>query len=419
MNLLSNRNFILLFLSTVISGVGTGITLIGISWIAIQTFESSSVIAILTNASFVATFLFLPKFSTLVDTISRKKIALILFLSGGVIQVSIFLLLVKFGISIPALFISSVASALIRTGDQVNRVALSQELFTKQEYPVLNGYLEIARQTITFLAGGCATLIFRYGGFASMILCDAVTYLVGFALIILITYRRQLSFVDQSYNIGSQKSKNQNNFISQLKESFIYLLQDRNLLIFFLLTLVPYIVVVSQNALYPAHFHTYLNAGSSAFALLAVPYGLGAILAAIVARQSRKFMSSYTLICICCFIYTLFIPLIITVPNVYISFACLFMFAMTHAIIRIERMTILMQKIEEQQMGRVSSFFEMAALIFNIVLVTLVCSVADHSGVGLAWLIFEVVMVATLFGLLKLGSPKSVSISCNDLQNSK
>jgi len=408
MSLLKNQNFLILFLSTIISGIGTGITLIGISWIIIQEYESSRIIASLTVASHLITFLFIPKFSTLVDKISRKQIALSLFLVGGVIQFFVGAILLRYGVVLYIIFISAVVSSLIRTCDQVNRLALSKQLFPEKDYPILNAYLEFARQAITFLAGGGATFIFRHAGLTAIILCDAATYLIGFVLIkFIVDKKEKFKTTGLEKNVHGTKS---NSLILDFKETFSYLLRDKNLFFYYLLTLIPYIVVVSQNVIYPAHFHKFLKTGSEAFAFLAVPYGLGAVLAALVDAQCKKYMSSHSLICTCFILYVISVPLVIWIPNVYITFGCLFIFAMAHATIRIERMTFLMREISDKQMGRVTGFFELISLLFNIILAVLAGYAADNFGVGYAWLIFEAVMLTALVGIFLVGSKAQLKV---------
>lgn len=402
--LLRNKSFILMLLSTLFSGIGIGMTLIAIPWTIIKTVESSSLIATMTVVGNIAIVLLLPKLSTHIDIKPKKRVMSALYLIGISTQLFVFTSL-WFELAIPMLallFGSYVISLFIRAGDQVIRLAWSQELFEPSDYQRVAQWLEVTRQAITLLAGGGATLLLKSTGLKWIIFADACSYLIGFLLILCIISRSESK---QKQQEKAPKNKEDNTYALV----FTFFKERPEYLLITSVTLIPYIVVVAQNILYPAHFSQYLKTTEAAFAFHAVPYAIGALLAPILASRIRLSLENMVTPIFISYLFT--IGLIILFRNTTVTYVCLFLFAFLHVSIRIKRDTFLMQETPKKIMGKTKGLFETASSFSRAALALAIGALADAFGIAFTWLLFAFIMATTWLWFISNRSKSKAKIT--------
>ncbi len=271
-------------------------------------------------------------------------------------------------------------SIFIRSADQVIRSAWAQDLFDASDYESINQWLEVTRQAITLLAGGGATLLLKNTGLEWIIFADACSYLIGLGLILFI-----VSETTQKY--GHHQSMD----TARYSAVFSFFAREKEYLLLTTVTLIPYIIVVAQNILYPAHFKHYLQTTEAAFAFHAVPYAMGALLAPMLTKKIRLNLNA--LITPIFIGYSLALIIVILIKSIVITYLCLFCFAFLHVSIRIKRDTYMMHKTPKNIMGKTKGLFESAASVFRAVLCLAIGFIADDFGVPYAWACFTLIMV--------------------------
>ncbi len=380
--------FALLLASTVVSGIGTGMSLIGIPWALVAGGGDTSRVSAYLMGSYVALTLTLPRFSNVVDRSSRKRVAERLMATGFVAQL-VAAGAVALGAGVAILVASGFASILLRSFDQVNRTALAGDLFDPDDYHSLNRWLEVSRQFITLTAGGAAALALGRWPIVYILLVDAATYLVSMVLIRALPSPRPACEGAPTQPPPPRAAPTR----SELRGALDILARDRRLLMYSLATLVPFIVVLTQNALYPAHFRSYLGASGESYALDSVIYGSGAVLATALVKVRNHGISRGALVRGA--FAGFFVALLATalVPRVLVTYAGSFVFAICHAAIRIERSTLLLRVFERREIGRVTGLFEALATAANVVLIGLVGLLVDRVSVRAGWLLLALVLV--------------------------
>lgn len=377
-------------------------SLIGIPWALVASGGGSSLVSAYLMASYVALTLALPRFAAAVDRGSRKRVAAWIAATGFVVQACSAVALVM-GAETALLAASGFVAIVLRSFDQVNRVALAKDLFSQDEYHALNRWMEVSRQLITLIAGGAAALVFSHGAISSVLAIDAGTYLISLALIGLLP-REQATPAD------APTMRPPGGALlpwANLRDAWALVSRDRRLLAYALATLVPFIVILAQNALYPAHFERYLGASAELFALDSLFYGAGAALAAAVVKVRERGISSGALVQIAFVGYLGALCATALIPHVEVTFAGSFVFALCHAVIRIERLTLLMRSFDDREIGRVTGFFEVVATASNVVLIGLVGLVVDGISVRAAWLLLAALLVPAALIVRSTGSEVS------------
>ncbi|HIC44324.1 MAG TPA: MFS transporter, partial [Sulfurimonas sp.] len=310
----------------------------------------------------------------------------ILFFTGAVGQFTLWIWGLTEGVTPFLLFTTGILSGTIRAGDQTTRTVLSKDLFSPDDYGDLNRCLEVARQFITFLAGGLGGLLLAYGNFTSILLLDCLSYLVGGLLILKL--KTTQTFTQKKTTIWDGP-----------KAVFSFLSQNKAFTTFSFLTMIPFILVVVQNVLYPIHFKAFLGLEGGAFAFLSIPYGAGAISSAWLGPKLKKSLGETFMILVLFMAYTFATLLIGICQNVGVTYGCLFLFACCHSCIRIERMTLLMKKVPNEMAGRITGFFDLIALLFNIILTFLIGHITDTYSLVHSWLFLGLIMLVSTLSL--------------------
>jgi len=397
-NLLKNPHFRWLFLSVICSGVGTGITLMAVNWSLLTMFGSTEKVAQLSVWMTLASFFCLPFISSWLDQFSRKKVLASVFFIGAFSQFLFWGVGLYQGVTPSLLFSIGILSGILRASDQTTRTVLSKDLFSKDDYADLNRCLEVARQAITFLAGGLGSLLMASQHFSLVLFLDGLSFLLAGVFIYQIKTPETFLKKNPYQNLS---------FLKGPKEVFQFLKEHKDFALFSFITLFPFVFVVIQNILYPAHFKIFLGLEGSAFAFLSLPYGLGAITSAWMNTKLKKLFGKDLMLMIFFGVYSLAIFTIISFKGLFITYSCLFIFAFCHSSIRIERMTVLMKTIPSHLAGRMTGLFDSLALLLNIGFSLLIGFLADQWSLTSSWLFLGITLSFLTISMIFILMPKT------------
>lgn len=366
-----------ILLSAFTSGVSMAVFFTAIAWFIESTFNSSLLVSVVLSSGYIITFFALPYIGHLTDKTTCKKMLNIIYVAGA-FNALVFLIINPVTrdslLSFIVILLSTAVFTLIRASDQVIRSTYMKKVLPEHKLYHANRLLEMVRQGITFLSGGIAFLILQDKSIQNV--CLITLFCFSLSLVINRYIPRDIiNEVDESTTPKPKK-------LTIYHNGYVFFLGDKKRIIE-LLSLFPYICVVFLNALYPALF-TRIGAPVSAYAILVVPYGLGAIIGSMLNTQSWvPTLKSVYIIFGSGFIIGLLLPLLFkSLPAVYI---CLFVIAFCHSHIRVRRNTLIMTQAESKELARILAFNEVLFICLSTVLSLGLSLIADQLDFWLAW----------------------------------
>lgn len=389
-------NLTLLLFSSLLSGVGTGITLIGVNWKISEHYGDSTTLGYAAIASQLLIFFSISPFSSMIKGISKKKAMLGICLAGFLFQSAFSLS--SWGVEESGLLLVSVSiiAAVLRAFDQNTRIAFTKNVVTESQILYANKQLELCRQAITFISGGCSVWLLESYSFSALLAIDAATYFLAFLLIYAISYREQLPQLSPLPSPENTASK-----------SATLSSKAQNIPLILVLSLIPYASVLALNSIYPIHFSSYLNAGSEEYSALTIIYGLGAIVFVLLAPKAKSFQK-YISVLMILFAAACFCMSIKSVP---LSFLMIFLFAGCHSLVRVLRNSHIMKNYSQNEILSIGSYSEMFVMLLNVILTLLITHIADNLDIKWAWYAMSLVQVLAVallvFSKFSLLSPLS------------
>ncbi|CAI1494588.1 H+ Antiporter protein [Serratia quinivorans] len=366
-----------ILLSAFTSGVSMAVFFTAIAWFIESTFNSSLLVSVVLSSGYIITFFALPYIGHLTDKTTCKKMLNIIYVAGA-FNALVFLIINPVTrdslLSFIVILLSTAVFTLIRASDQVIRSTYMKKVLPEHKLYHANRLLEMVRQGITFLSGGIAFLILQDKSIQNV--CLITLFCFSLSLVINRYIPRDIiNEVDESTTPKPKK-------LTMYHNGYVFFLGDKKRIIE-LLSLFPYICVVFLNALYPALF-TRIGAPVSAYAILVVPYGLGAIIGSMLNTQSWvPTLKSVYIIFGSGFIIGLLLPLLFkSLPAVYI---CLFVIAFCHSHIRVRRNTLIMTQAESKELARILAFNEVLFICLSTVLSLGLSLIADQLDFWVAW----------------------------------
>ena len=254
--------------------------------------------------------------------------------------------------------------------------AFGQEITERQYYSRFTSWTEIIGQTTSILSGGAAAILLSgissgehtIAGYTinlpfnieawtlqDVFLVDAITYAIGFALILMIKYEpiaiRHIesgSIIDR-IRLGLTFLKN---------HPLIFLFGNASYAIFVVL-------LVTFQQLMPIYIDQHLHAGAGMYAFSEVMYSIGAMLAGVAMvwafRKQGFVFGIAAMMCATVLIYVFF-----SITNSVILFGTLcFLIGIANAGTRVLRTTWLFQHVPNQSIGRISSVFQTVNILFR------------------------------------------------------
>ncbi len=380
-----------LYGATLLSGLGTGVLLVMANWLLLKLYESSTIIGILTAASYFACFLALPVLSGWLDRYHRRHLLQRIYVVTGVIQLVLAGFALAGGTELILLAVSVILSVLVRMLDQMARLAIAQQLVPKARYREVSRHLEILRQGITLVSGVIVAVLIDKIALHHLLILDAATYLCGGMLLCLVQCQHQ----------GGAATKSQSK-LTELREGLSFLKQNHYFFSLMVVTLVPYVLVLSQNAIHPAHVEEVLQLDGDAYALIGVVFGVGAVAAPVLLTWIHRLGLLREKVIFVGFVGYLSASCIILLwPGFYATCIAMLLFSASHSVVRIERLAFMMEYAPVSLVGRISGVFEFIGLISVVLVTSMIGVIADQFSVNSAWAAMLVIILvgAVLFSL--------------------
>jgi len=367
----------LLFISNAVSGFSQGICMLAIPWYFSKILGKPELFGVMyATTTFVMLFWGLYA-GTLIDKFSRRSVFLAINLFGLILLGSAAILGFFLG-EVPAWTAMLVFSGtiLVYNIHYPALYAFGQEITERQYYGRFTSWTEIIGQSTSILSGGAAAILLsgvsagkhEIAGYAidlpfriqawtlhEVFLVDAITYAIGFVLILMIQYQ-PIAF--RHIETGSVIDRIRLGVTFLKNHPLIFVFGNASYAIFVVL-------LVTFQQLLPIYIDQHLHAGAGMYAFSEVMYSVGAMLAGVAMvwafRKQGFVFGIAAMMCATVFIYVFF-----SISNSVILFGALcFLIGIANAGTRVLRTTWLFQHVPNQSIGRISSVFQTINILFR------------------------------------------------------
>jgi MFS family permease len=375
-----------LYISSICSGCSSGIILLALPWTLFEHTGRALDVGLLNIIPCILIVVVLPFFSYFLDKFSAKKIYLCLLMFNLMSTTVFSVWAVESNENSSLLFFVFCYAALTRGLEQVARTTLAQQFVNKEKYHEINRNLELVRQIITLFSGIIFALLKEWNLFGILQFCFIINLFSFFILFYVPTPIKKIAL---TIDINVKQNSITIPFTSLSQTTYFFIL------------VLPYAAIMAQNAIYPSYIHNFLNLPKIYYALMVIPYGIGAFLATYLTKYLTNI--AHNILFILMFVvYVFALIIVILIPHWSIFYFALLLFSLLQGIVRIERLTLLMQTYEASFAARAVGFYDFAATMAIIGLTIVCCVLIDTFFVMAAWMAILFILISALIVLCKL-----------------
>lgn len=380
-NMLKGKNFRNFFISDITQGFGVGMSTIGANWFLLDKTGSATAVGLLLAINVIAGFLVFPLVGTFTDKFNRKVIIMWTHLIRAVL---IFILTALFFISgfHPIyLYIFTIINGIGWTIYMSASRSLIQEILPEDEYFSGNSLIEISLQVGMFMAGAASGFLYKYFGFEIILLINSLAFLISSIALLRVTYKSEIV------------SEENESFLKSFKGGISYLGGKKLLFIFGIVSIIPLVSTMIFNVIVPSYVNDSLNAGSVAFGIADMFYGIGGLVSGFLAAPlANRFSSKHTIFSF--FGIAIVIMTVLTI-NKYITilFIGSFLIGLSNSSLRILMNSLLMKMVDKRFMGRAMSVWMAMSLLFQAILAYSLGRLVDYFSPGIGFLFMGALML--------------------------
>ncbi len=242
-----------LLLANITGSIGSGVTIIAVPWLLVHRAHGDQLYGWTTLGTTIALFLLMPYYGAWLDRHSRKTMLLVGEAFGFAATLSMGLWALTTGeVATWQLITSYFCGMLYYTLHYPAKYAFLQQIFVRSQYQSLMGLMEIQGQVAMMIAGGLASMLVDRVPLAIILLLDAATYLFSFCV--------QSTLPYEATHLHDAATTSPAGVWAALAEGGRWLGAHRRLSVFFACTLVPFVLVMVSNYLFPIYVATVLQA---------------------------------------------------------------------------------------------------------------------------------------------------------------
>jgi MFS family permease len=399
-----------------ISGFTQGLNMIAIPWYFINIAGAGSIYGIIFSVITFVTIIWTLYAGTLVDRFNRKRIFLIINITG-------FLFVFSFGLygwlnqGIPLWMVGAVFtfSIFVFNIHFPSMYAFSQEITEPQHYGRINSMIEIQAQTASMLAGAVGAFLLggtsgklnflevQYGihiepwHIYDIFLLDGSTYLIAFLIILPMKYKSLKERFHEHFSLAER-----------FKTGLRFLKENKVIFWYGILTFSVFIVTIVEGFYLAAiYVSDYLHEDAVIYTIIEMSYAFGAVMAGFFVRKVfARFHPIKAIIIIMSVVAIGFFITGFTRSNmIFILFN--FMLGLSNAGSRILRVTYLFTLVPNQVIGRVNSILAAYQTLLRALFLALFSLpfFLEGDNITIAYYIFGGFIVVTIVMLALLTKP--------------
>lgn len=381
-----------LLLANITGSIGSGVTIIAVPWLLVHRPNGDALYGYATIGTTVALFLFMPYYGAWLDRHSRKTMLLAGELFGFFATLMMALWALGTGrVETWQLMTSYFCGMLYFTLHYPAKYAFLQQTIDRQHYQSLTGLMEIQGQTASMLAGGLAGILIDRVPLWLILLVDASTYLFSFGIQSTLPYQST-----HLHDAGPPAASAWH----AMAEGWRWLHERARLSVFFGCTLVPFILVMVSNYLFPVYVSGVLRASATVFGNGEIVFAVGALLAGIFIPRiatERGADRTITVTMVICLVALTLLMFWHTPASYY---AALGLFGLGNAGSRVARNALMLHVVPNRVMGRIGIFFSAADRLLRTVLTSLCTFIVMRGSAAHGFTALWLVLCAALLGTL-------------------
>lgn len=432
-----------LVVANTLGSIGSGVTIFSVPWLMVHQAGGADAYRWITVATTVALFAILPHYGAVVDRHSRKSAVLASELWGLFATTTMALTGLALGhFAMAQLMAIYFAGMLYYTLNYPAKFAMIQQMFDRSQYQSLTGLLEIQGQTAMMIAGGLGGVLVDRVPLWVILFFDASTYLVSFLIQATLPYepthmerppaggRCPVSAATVAGGDGAPPSSagiaNHRRGVeaisdapatpavpapvvvaaaarpsvwSSVVDGWKWLRRQPQLAVFLTCSLIPFIVVMAGNYLFPIYVTETLHASATYFAGGEIAFALGAMAAgALLPRLLAHHSAARTIpATMYVFLAGLAVVIVFRLPVAYLLASTLLGFG--NAGCRVARSALMLHVVPVGVMGRVGGFYSVLDRLLRTVFV-LAMGIIDLYGPPAGFIVLAGIMLFALYGVL-------------------
>lgn len=396
-----NSRLLLLFLSHIISGISSGVSMIIIPWHFTNTLNLNSTFSFVFG---IVTFLGLfwgLYFGPIIDRYNRKLILEKLNFYTGLIIFLLSIFIIYFNsnnISVILIALVFASTCFYYIIYYPTLYAFSQEISRKENYIKINSYIEIVGQSTTVAAGGLAAILYsglEWGfinikpvAIENILMIDSMTYLFGAFIISNI----KLS----SYKINA-KSKS---ILKRLEVGLKFLKKNPLILIYGVCSHIIFaFILTSLFTLLPLLINNFFGLadeeGGYVFAITDVCYACGALISGFFIDKWLAYVNKIRLTIILIILTSLSIIIMISNTSLASLFLISIFLGLSNSGVRILRNSFIFDNVPNKKIGRVISIFVSINTIIRMVMIFIfsIYFFSENKNVMFAYIICSLILL--------------------------
>jgi MFS family permease len=390
-----------LLVANTLGSIGSGVTIFSVPWLMVHRAGGNEAYRWITIATTIVLFALMPYYGAWVDRHSRKTALLASEVWGLLATLAMAGLGLALGhFAMWQLMAVYFAGMLYYTLHYPAKFAFIQQLFDRSQYQSLTGLLEIQGQTAMMIAGGLGGILVERVPLWVILLFDASTYLVSFLIQATLPYEPTHLRETQPARAASRESRARPSVWASVAAGWRWLRDRPKLTVFLTCSLLPFIIVMTGNYLFPIYVTETLHADAIWFAGGEIAFAIGAILAgALLPRLIAQHTAATTIPgTMFVFLAGLLAVIVLRFPLTYLAAGALLGFG--NAGCRVARSALLLHIVPNEVMGRVGGFYQVLDRVLRTLLV-MSMAVIDRHGPPAGFLVLLAVLLVALFGVLQ------------------
>ena len=418
-DLLRDTRVVRLMVANTASAIGTGITVFAVPWLLVHQPGGNEAYRWATIGTTLALFVAAPYYGAWVDAHSRKTALLVSDVWGFLATLGLAMLGVALGGFGQAILVATYfAGMMYYTLHYPAKFALIQQMFSRSQYQSLMGLIEIQGQTAMMIAGGCAGLLIDRVPLWVILLANAATYVASFLVLRTLPYTAshlavrsppdsitgtqpplRPAAVSASTPPASAPASARSVWLG-IADGWHWLRARPRLAIFFTCSLMPFIILMTANYLFPIYVAQTLQASAVVFAGSEITFALGAIVAGFLLPRLLGAHSAASTIpgTMLVFFAGLVLILVLRSPVAFLIASALIGFG--NAGSRVARSALLLHLVPNDVMGRVGGFYQVLDRILRTTLV-MAMAIIDTQGPPAGFMLLAVVFLLAFAGVLR------------------
>lgn len=370
------------------SSIGSGITIIAVPWLLVNRDGGNQIFGWTTALTTLALFLFAPYYGAWIDRHSRKAMLLIGEVFGATATLTMTLLgLFAGGYETWHLVTVYFCGMFYYTLHFPAKFAFVQQVFGRQHYQSLTSAMEIQGQTASMIAGGLASVLLDRVELSTILLVNAGTYAVSFALLSGIPYAA-------SHLESARGSVTSTNAWRAVGEAWAWLRSRPALATFLLCSFVPFLGIMVGNYLFPIYVSQTLQASPGVYGRGEMIFAIGAIGAGLmVPLLTARHGHARTTVNLSG-VYVVALLMLAAWPRVLPYYVALLLLGLGNAGVRVARNVIVLEAVPNALMGRIHVFFIVFERSLRTLLILTMAAIVDGRGAPFCFFLLLLVNVA-------------------------